>query len=267
MAAAPAAANFHKGDAVSEEVVVTNPTQAEGPKCGTVVIATPCHSGKVSIEYYNSVLGSLVDLGHNKIPWRVICTVGDSLIARTRNLLVAMFMEDKSATHLMFIDDDMKFPEWSIRRLLWVDKPVVCAAYKTRKPGSDIYTISFLEGADKQIEQDPRSGVLRIKQGATGFMMIKRDVIEQLIAAHPELKFEVEKSYDQFNEWNYNLFEIGLRDGKYWGEDFSFCRYWRELGGSIWLDPSFTPGHVGNFTFEGDIKTLFNKKEKTDESV
>jgi hypothetical protein len=162
---------------------------------------------------------------------------------------------------MIFIDDDMKFPEWAVRRLLWVDKPIVGAAYKTRKPGSDIYTISFLEDAQERIEQDTRSGVLKIKQCATGFMMIKREVIQKMIDAHPEKKFEVEKGYEQFQDWNYNLFEIGLKDGRYWGEDFRFCRMWRDLGGDVWLDPSFTPGHVGNYTFEGDVKSLFNQKK------
>ena len=47
-------------------------------------------------------------------------------------------------------------------------------------------------------------------------------------------------------------------DNRYLSEDYTFCRLWQKLGGSIWLDPKTRLNHVGTYTFEGDVSKIIS---------
>lgn len=218
-----------------------------------VCIVTPAYTGKVTVEYFNSMVQNFNDLNQNKIPWRIICAVGDSLITRSRNTLSAMFL-GTDASHVIMIDDDMRLPPWALRKLLYNDKPVVGVAYKTRKIDAPKYTCSFLDD-QPEIHIEGKTGCTKVKNVATGCLCVHRSVFETLKKVSP--KYGIEDSFKQYEDHNHAYFEDGVIDGKYWGEDFQFCKKCRENGIDVWLDTSFTPGHVGSTVIEGDIRQLF----------
>lgn len=222
-----------------------------------VCIVTPAYTGRVTVEYFNSMVQNFNDLNFHKIPWRIICAVGDSLITRSRNTLTAMAL-GSDCSHIVMIDDDMKLPPWAIRKLLFNDKPVVGVAYKTRKHDSPKYTCSFLDD-QKEFVIEGKTGCTKVKNVATGCICIHRSVYEKLKAVSP--KYGIEESFKQFDEHNYAFYDDGVDGDKYWGEDFTFCRNCRENGIDVWLDTSFTPGHVGSIVIEGDIRSLFKPAE------
>ena len=47
----------------------------------------------------------------------------------------------------------------------------------------------------------------------------------------------------------YDVFKVGVYDGEYLSEDFFFCRYLREMGYKILVDPSIPTRHNGNYVF------------------
>ena len=53
----------------------------------------------------------------------------ESLVTRARNTLVANFLDDEHATHLLFVDADIGFSPTIIKRMLDFDHEVVCAPY------------------------------------------------------------------------------------------------------------------------------------------
>lgn len=223
-----------------------------------VCIVTPAYTGKVTVEYFNSMIQNFNDLNHHKIPWRIICAVGDSLITRSRNTLASMAL-GSDCSHIVMIDDDMKLPPWAVRKLLYNDKAVVGVAYKTRKHDSPKYTCSFLDNKTEFMIEG-KTGCMKARNVATGCICIHRSVFENLKKFVP--KYAIEESFNQFNDHNYAYFDTGIDDGKYWGEDFKFCKLCREqLSLDVWLDTSFTPGHVGNIVIEGDIRQLFRPAE------
>ena len=85
-----------------------------------------------------------------------------------------------------------------------------------------------------------------------GLVVIRREVIEKLIASHPEKRYWdlIEgKRVDGF----YDLFPQGVYDGRWWGEDFAFCRLWTNLGGKIAVLPNMTLGHhAGDKSWTGN---------------
>jgi hypothetical protein len=98
-----------------------------------------------------------------------------------------------------------------------------------------------------------------VRHLATGFMMIRRPMIETMIRAFPSTKYVDDVSFlvgDQ-NKYAYALFDCGVEDGHYYSEDWMFCHRWRQLGGSIFIDVSIRLMHTGVEDFKGSyISTI-----------
>jgi len=103
-------------------------------------------------------------------------------------------------------------------------------------------------------------GLIEVHDAGTGFMCIKRHVIEKMIDAYPESHYNKEPKHvimqgDDGKRWA--LFDTMIdEDNRYLSEDYTFCRRWQRLGGKIWLDPQTLLSHVGTHTFEGH--TIFD---------
>ena len=59
----------------------------------------------------------------------VVLLGGDSLITRSRSVLVSRFLDNPRATHLMFIDADIAFEPDQFLRLLRLGKDFAAGAY------------------------------------------------------------------------------------------------------------------------------------------
>lgn len=221
-------------------------------------IATPCYGGQVTATY----LQSMVEFGQiaNGIGLRfsLFTTVNESLITRARNRCVAAFLQS-DATHLMFIDADIGFSPVEVFRLLDRDAEVVCASYPMKGLAWEsilnrrIKTIAEAQDATiKHVVQglgqpDPATGLIPVRDAGTGFMLIRRDVIERLIASNPQWGYESEDNYSG-DRW-YSVFDCEIDDDRYLSEDYTFCRRWQRLGGTVWLDPEITLTHTGTYVF------------------
>ena len=98
-----------------------------------------------------------------------------------------------------------------------------------------------------------------VRHLATGFMMIRRPLVEAMIQAFPSTKYVDDVSFlvgDQ-NKYAYALFDCGVEDGHYYSEDWMFCHRWKKLGGSIFIDVSIRLIHTGVEDFRGSyISTI-----------
>jgi len=192
----------------------------------------------------------------------------DSLVTRSRNTLVAQFLTETAATHIMFIDADLAFEPELVHRMLAFDEDVVCGMYPVKALRWDVpakilereelptatlqYVGKFCEGDELERRGAFATGVY----GATGFMLIKRNVIERLIAAHPERAYTSDHVYAPAAAGKkfHALFEcmIDPETKEYLSEDFGFCRIWRAIGGKIWLDVEGGLVHTGPHDFVGN---------------
>lgn len=241
-----------------------------------IFFATPCYGGVVTDQYFLSMFKMSQVLMQHGIRFRITTLRNESLITRARNILTAMFLEDTSSTHLMFIDADIEFEPDSIIRMLAMDKDIIAAAYpkktvnwdNVRKAAERGEPNLASYGADYAINLKVEPGTNRVRthmgavevlDASTGFFLVKRSVIERMVAHYPELHYKNDSSIDpKFNPFCYALWDtmIDPVDSRYLSEDYTFCRRYQMMGGEIWVDPNTKLNHVGSFTFEGNLNNI-----------
>lgn len=207
-----------------------------------VYVAVPTYSGSVCVECVSSIIASLAVLCQRGIPSILKFEPGNCFIGLARNLLVTRFLASGSS-HLMFIDDDVTFPEDGISKLLDHDVELVGGMYPLKQDAG---------GFPVRIKTaQPLSKLIDCEGIPTGFMCIKRSLIERMIAAMPERKFTELNT----GESHYDLFACERVNGVWWGEDYRFCQLAAEHGAKVWCDPSIEMTHIGVKTYKDD----FNK--------
>lgn len=241
----------------------------QSAKRPVIFIATPCFGGLVSQHYMLSVLG-LIQYGSQANFDACVALLGhDSLITRSRNTLVTQFLNTPEATHLLFIDADISFEAQHVHRMLAFDKDFVAGIYplkvidwdngalkrvttgETIQTAPLLYVGSLCAGDELEREGSFATGVYC----GGGFMLLKRTVIEQMVAAYPDARYKKVHAYGNAKgEENYALFEcmIDPETKTYVSEDFGFCQKWRDIGGKIWLDTEGKLTHIGAYSFAGN---------------
>lgn len=159
----------------------------------------------------------------------------DSLIAHARNVCVAKFMES-DATDMMFLDSDIACGPGAFTRLMSHQEEVVGAVYRTKSEEVKYPVHALDEGAT----QDAR-GLLEVKNIPFGFVKISRSAIEKMHEAYADEWFTAN---NQEKSRCIALFNTEIKDHLFWGEDYYFCRKWRETGGRIYIDPDIRLAHI-----------------------
>ena len=255
-----------------------------------IFIATPCYGGQIGEPYFRSMMRLCILFNKYEIPYTVSTLANESLVTRGRNTLVSFFMENPKATHLMFIDADIEFNPEDILRMVAYNKPIVCGAYPkkavnwqsiidaarndafeetaaTIEGHSSNYVVNFEFNTDEEGNRLPQvqvvDNLIKLKDAGTGFMLIQKDVIQQMFDHHPELKYKNDINVgSQFEPFMYALFDtmIDPESRRYLSEDYTFCRLWQMMGGDVFLDPRTGLNHVGHYTFKGNIRKLFGNE-------
>ena len=159
-----------------------------------LVIGTPMYGGMCTSEYTQSLLNLSESANKSDVKLTTIFLGNESLIQRGRNTVAHHFMNLPDATHLLFIDADIKFRTEDIVKMIAADKslivgPVALKGYNWDEirqaaiNGEDdigrtggVFNINHLPGIDMVDENEP----FEIEHGGNAFMMIRRDVFETL---------------------------------------------------------------------------------------
>lgn len=207
---------------------------------------TPCYGGQITEVCFNSYLQWSVIATKNNIDFQIDTLSNESNVNRARNTCASKFLSG-DATHLMFVDADIKFNPTDVVKLLTHDKDIVGGIYpqKTLPPKMVVNTI----------DNGKREGnLIEVGTIGTGFMLIKRTVFEKLIE---EGATPYNDQMELINNNQYDFFQCTIDSrGRYLTEDWSFCRRWRQVGGEVWADLDIALEHVGYFRFQPDMKAL-----------
>ena len=94
-----------------------------------VMVATPCYGGMIGEPYLKAMTGLAILFKHYGLNFTLATLSNESLVTRARNTLTAMFLENSTYTHMMFIDADIGFDPQDIVKMLHRDKDIVTGAY------------------------------------------------------------------------------------------------------------------------------------------
>jgi hypothetical protein len=231
---------------------------------------TPCYGGNVAANFANGLLALNNGLWETGMRGVVRIDSGQSLITRARNEAVAQFLRDTSLTHLFWIDADVGFTADQAFRLLLADRDVVAGVYPikrfdwpeelpaglTKQTFSHRYLrfpVNAHDGVSSHIDSD---GFLEVSEAPTGFMCIRRRVIESMVENLPELKYVPDgPANPELDDLYYRFFDVMVEPStnRYLSEDYAFCRRWRDIGGKVFIDTQSKLSHQGLFTWHGDF--------------
>jgi hypothetical protein len=209
-----------------------------------LLIGTPTLDGSVHVAYLQSLLGTQKLLMEKGWQFSMRFIVQESLVMRARNLLVADFM-DSNASDLIMIDADIGWQAPDILKLLRHDVPVVAGVYQRKSETRLDFTVKFPPG---NVQRDPQTLLMKAERVGTGFLRLRRDALKTMIAKYPELEYR-----DPSGRILHCLFDTSLTNGRFSGEDFTFCDRWRGTGGDVWVDPDIRLSHIGSKTFDKSL--------------
>ena len=224
--------------------------------------------------FYNQSLIQLNNLLRNSGNECVVSFMfNESLITRARNALAHNFLKT-DCTHLMFIDADIRFNPGDIPPMVDADKEIICGIY----PKKEINWQSVKDAVERGVPVDqlkyhtgsfvvnlveytatvtvPINQPVEIWNGGTGFMLIKREVFEQLADKVPTYVNDVtDLSGSIKNDEIREYFTTSIEEGtnRLLSEDYHFCNIWRKAGGKVWAAPWVQLAHIGTYAFEGQL--------------
>lgn len=205
---------------------------------------TPCYNGLISEPTFRSYVKQQALLTKVGVDFSISTLFNESLVTRARNTCVAFMMGNPAATHLMFIDADIEWDASDVIKLASLDKDVIGGTYPKKSLPIDF----VVNATPNQV-----GNIIEVEDIGAGFLMIKREVIQQMFNAYPHLKYKNTIGLDtKYDDLCYALFDTMLINDHYLSEDYGFCYLWKQLGNLIYLDKSITLGHYGTYMFKGN---------------
>lgn len=210
-----------------------------------IFVGIPSFDKRIFVPCVQSLMNAMKELITNGLPSDVVFEVGLPYVSMARNNLIRKFMES-DATDFIFIDADLGFPPHAFNALIGADENVVAGVYP-KKQNEEMFPV-LLKLDDKSCVIN-ENGALLADALPTGFMKIKRHVIEKMVQAYPELAYTDALS----QKTTYNFFGTFVKDGRWYGDDYGFCKLWKDIGGKCHVIPDITFIHCGHRNFEGNF--------------
>jgi hypothetical protein len=193
----------------------------------------------VTSAYFRSCLVLMADLTVSSIPHDWLVTWNESLITRARNEMTAAFLKTEWS-HMMWIDSDIEFTTDEVIKLWNMNADIAVGVYAMKKPDKQ-YFAAWKDGVlIKDLDQFG-SKPIEVDYAGTGFMLIKRGVIESLIKSC--------EFYQGPDGEVPALYMTPVHNGGFESEDYNFCRKAREAGFKLMMEPTVRLKHWGGYPY------------------
>jgi|TARA_R100000458_G_C8274937_1_gene249930 hypothetical protein len=266
-----------------EEATQSISVKEENKPAIRIFVATPVHSD-VSLHYVQALLEFSKTCWQKKVKV-TFELVKSSLVTQGRNLCVSSFLESDH-THLLFIDSDIYFTPASIFKMIETNKDIISIPYplktflwdkafekfkqgkvKTPRELSHAMNTYPLKVEDNSNINVSKEGVMEVTHSPTGCMLIKRSVFDKLIKSYPDLYINQHtvingKMVKRPNFWNFFDCVHDPITKTYLGEDFGFCKLWKDIGGKCHAFIFDEITHVGEHQYTGRFldELIYNKE-------
>lgn len=213
-----------------------------------VFIAIPAYTWTVYLATMRSIITDMQSLIARGDQVTIFDESGSTDLPDARAVAVASFMES-GATHLVHVDNDVCWQAGALLQLVDAGADMVGGVYPKRADPIE-YPVRFIPDR-AELWADPVTGLLEVEALPGGFVCVTRNLIERMISAYPESRFKSTR-YGSDGDL-YALYEPMFIDGRRMGEDYAFCRRWRDIGGKVWADPEIHMAHIGPKAFIGHM--------------
>lgn len=215
----------------------------------SIFLCSPAGDGTYDRTYVKSLLKiqDAVKAAGGDIDWGEMPYCSDVSLARNR--LIGSFYQSNH-THMLMVDSDMGYNPEDALRLVMSGYDVVGGAGPKKE-----YPLRFCLDASNEMgqplggEYNAATGALEVSHIGTGFLMIRRAVVDKMVAAYPELAFDVGHGKTEYALFDPLITKARLRKS----DDYAFCHRWKAIGGKIYALPAIRLKHTGSHTFEGSL--------------
>lgn len=215
-----------------------------------ILIATPAYGGQVYSRYTESLVYTCFFLKMNNIDFE-LKYINNQLVTRARNMCSSIFLEDKTFTHMMFIDADVVWQPQDVKKLLDHDKECVIGVYPNKEYFWQQDNLSLAPSSVIENPNEINEGLVKVKYGATGFMLLARNALER-IKDKVETFFLPGSNGEQVEL--HNFFDCKVVDHDYLTEDYYFSYLFNKSGGQIYADTSISLTHLGTHEYGSILK-------------
>jgi glycosyltransferase involved in cell wall biosynthesis len=164
----------------------------------------------------------------------MVSEIGCPYISHARATMLRKALDAK-ADVIVFIDHDVSWKPQDLLTLIETKGDVVCGTYRFKKDDEE-YMGAVLSNPDgtPMVRED---GNLFAHSAPAGFLKITKESVHKFMTAYPDLV------YGEKYSPHVDLFNHGAHKGTWYGEDYAFCRNWRDCGGEIVLVPDLDISH------------------------
>lgn len=154
-------------------------------------------------------------------PGAVFGMVTGTYLEENRNGVAETFM-NSNADYLAFIDTDMRFPKYAIKKLMERDVDIIGSNYRQRR-----LPLWTARKDNHDVPSEDKTGIEEVEFIGMGVCLISRRVFEKMK-----------------KPW---FPRIWMEGGFFEGEDVGFCRQARDLGFKVYVDHDLTQEvqHIG----------------------
>jgi hypothetical protein len=147
---------------------------------------------------------------------------------------------------IVFIDYDVAWKPQDLLTLIETEGDVVAGTYRFKKDDEEYMGTWQTDAAGHpRLRAD---GCFLADRIPAGFLKITKNAVDRFMKAYPELSFGVRYSP------SIDLFNHGVIDGVWYGEDYAFSKRWRDAGGEIALIPDLDIDHHSSTTaYHGNL--------------
>lgn len=165
---------------------------------------------------------------------------GNCHVDDARNSVVQEFLAS-DCTDLIFLDADVSWEPEELVKLCRYDVDIVGGIYPFRSATEESKQNMPVVTYPGQVEPDA-NGLLEVAGLPTGFMRIRRHVLETLAAKANKFLQRGKTTETPI------LFERTFQHGVRLGGDLSFCKKWVDAGGKVYAAVDIHLGHTGTHT-------------------
>ncbi len=204
-----------------------------------VLLATPAYS-TTSAAYTFAIARSREALHAAGIQTAYLILQGNCHVDDGRNSIVRDFLES-DCTELVFLDADVDWEPEHLVQLCKRDLDVVGGVYPYRREGGENMPVRLMADA-KAVD-----GLLEVDGLPTGFMKIKRHVLERMAKDAPKYFDKIYETAMVFDR------PTPGADKTRWGGDIDFCNRWRAMGGRVFADAELRLGHTATVVVKDSL--------------